>query len=528
MKKIGLGSLLYTGIGSIVGSGWLMSPYLIAKVSGPASLLSWVFGAIIISIIALNFMEVCAFLPPKDGGFGHYVGYTHNSFLSFIVEWVFLLSWISLIPAEATATVQYLGGLYPKLEALIVNSSGTFSIIGTLTISAVCLIFFIINYMSMSLLMKLIKYLTLFKILIPIVVAGAILFVAHHFSNLGFSHNIGHHSGFMPYGYHGLLGSITAGGVVFAFNGFQTPITFAGQVSNPKKTIPLAILLSVIFCTVIYLVLQLAYLLAIPSEMLTDSKSWAQLVFNAPFIDISNLYNLNFITNLLSIAAFIAPFGAGLVYYASSVKITSGFSAYLPKLVSIKNKNGLPIGSITFVLIIALGTLWLLPGWQEIVSVICVSLVILFAVICAVNGSLSQYVKVEKKQNGIYIKGSKYFAMLGYILASLMYFWSAWPLTGKGMIVILCGLPIYLIFHSKNHGLKSSLKTVLWGSWLIIHFILITCISYLSTFGGIGIISSDLSQVIIVFVSVVFYVIGIRNSKLKLNPNLHLPNQKED
>ena len=65
MNKINLSSLMYTGIGSIVGSGWLMSSYLIASISGPSAILSWIIGSIIILVIALNFIEVCGFCQPK-------------------------------------------------------------------------------------------------------------------------------------------------------------------------------------------------------------------------------------------------------------------------------------------------------------------------------------------------------------------------------------------------------------------------------------------------------------------------------
>ena len=57
--------------------------------------------------------------------------------------------------------------------------------VGSAITSLVCLAFFFINYASMTLLMKCIKYLTLLKILIPIIVAVILLVVAHNFSNLG-------------------------------------------------------------------------------------------------------------------------------------------------------------------------------------------------------------------------------------------------------------------------------------------------------------------------------------------------------
>ncbi len=515
-NKIGLSGLLFTGIGSIVGSGWLMSSYLIAAISGPSAILSWIIGSFIILIIAFNFIEVCGFLPPKSGGFGHYVEYTHNSTLSFIVEWVFLLSWIGLIPAEATATVQYLGSIIPGLKSIVINANGNgLTTTGSAITSLVCLTFFIINYASMLVLMKLIKYLTLLKILVPIFVAVVLFIFAHNFSNLGF----GNHA-FMPYGYHGMLESITTGGVVFAFIGFQTPVTFAGSALNPKRNIPLAILFSVIFCTIIYSLLQLAYILAVPHDLVSQ-YGWKSIVYTAPFINLSEIYHLNYLIWTLSIVAFIAPFSAGLVFYASAVKITDGFNEYLPKVVTKKYKS-IPLGSLGFVLFGSLAFIWLLPGWQEIVSVICVSLVMLFAMMCLVNGALSKHAGYEKRIHGIKIKGGKYFAVLGYVLSSLMYFWSSWPLTWKGLLVLAIGSPIYFIFHSKKVGFKETLSDFMSASWLILHVLLLTLISYLSPFGGINYLSSGCSQLAVVIISTIFYYIGLRNSKLSSRLTKHV------
>ncbi|MDD3265873.1 MAG: APC family permease [Burkholderiales bacterium] len=503
-KKLGLAELLYIGIGSIVGSGWLMSSYIIAKSSGPAAILAWIFGGLIIAVIAINFVEVCAFLPPKNGGFGHYVDFTHNSFLSFICEWVFLLSWISLIPAEATATVQYLSALLPNFQHMITTGNGSLSWIGTMLTSFICIIFFILNYLSLAVVMKFIKYLTLIKILIPIFVAAIFLLIAHNFGNIGISSN----QSFMPYGYQSLLASITTGGVVFAFIGFQTPITFAGDAKNPKKNIPLAILLSVIFCMLIYAILQVAYLIAIPPALLKSPHQWHDIVFSAPFFQLSDIYHLTWLTPLLSMAAFIAPFSAGLVFYASAVKMTVGFSHYLPAIVSTKSKNGSPLGGVLFVLFICILVLWFLPGWQEIVSIICVNLVLLFAIICMINGSLNQLIKKHKIKHGVYITGSNFFSWLGYIFSLLMYYWSAWPLTLKGLLVISCGTIIYLIYQPKITSFKLAILHIKNSNWFFIQIILITIISYLSSENSTIHISDITGQILTIIISTIFYIIG--------------------
>lgn len=470
--KIGLMTLFYTGIASILGSGWLMSPSLIASDAGPAAVLSWVIGAAIIAIIAVNFIEVCAFLPPKEGGFGHYVSYTHNSFFSFICDWVFLLSWISLIPAEADATISYFSSLLPhKLN--LVNAHGGFSKMGLIYVSFICIVFFVINYVSFQLLMRWIKYLTVAKILVPVIVVIVFLAKVHHFNNLGiFNH------GFIPYGTNSYLHPIVTRGVVFALIGFQTPVTFAAVANNPQKNIPRAIFYSVVFCTMIYILLQVSYLVAVPPDTLIKVGGWRNLSYAAPFMDLARINNMNFLVSLLSLIAFIAPFGSGLVFFASSVRIANGFDYYIP-IIRSHSKHG-PLKAMGFILLASLAILWLLPSWKMIVSVVCVSLTLLFAIICLSNGVLNQHAHKEKKIYGIPIKFSQVFSLLGFAFSSLMYVWGGWPLTWKGMVIILLGIPIYIFAHYKNDGLAKTLREFFISAWLLVYVLILALISYFS------------------------------------------------
>ncbi len=509
MKKMNLTSLIYTGVGSIVGSGWLMSSSLIAQTSGPAAILSWVIGAIIISVIASNFIEICSFLPTTVGGFGHYVEFTHKSFPGFICEWIFLLSWIGLIPAEATASVQYLSSFSPEFTHMVVMPDGGFTHFGVFLASIMCFIYFLINYLSLTTLMRFIKYLTLFKIIVPIVVVITLIAVTHHVGNLGISEHK-----FMPYGFNGLLTAITTGGVVFAFNGFQTPVTFAHDAENPRRNIPLAIIASVVFCMLIYGGLQLAYLLAVPPQELINHGGWKGISMSAPFLDLSRMNKLFSLAYLLLGAAFLSPFGAGLIYNASTARISRSFGKYLPGFVMKLNKRGVPAGALLFVFLVCLFILWVLPGWQLIVSIVCAGLVLLFGMMCIVNGSLSRTVPEERNKYGIRLKGSKLLSLLGFIFTSLMYYWSAWPLTGQASIVLVLGIPLYLFYYSKNEGLSVAWANIKDGAWLLWYVLFMVILSYFGPFGGNNALSELGSQFLVVVVAIAFYFIGVSKGSL--------------
>ena len=57
-RKLGTFALTMTGIGSILGSGWLFGAWKAAKISGGAAIFSWLLGMIVILFIALPYSEL--------------------------------------------------------------------------------------------------------------------------------------------------------------------------------------------------------------------------------------------------------------------------------------------------------------------------------------------------------------------------------------------------------------------------------------------------------------------------------------
>jgi len=55
-SKIGLFQLTMLGLGSLIGSGWLFGAWEAAQLAGPAAIISWIIGGIIIGSIAYNYI----------------------------------------------------------------------------------------------------------------------------------------------------------------------------------------------------------------------------------------------------------------------------------------------------------------------------------------------------------------------------------------------------------------------------------------------------------------------------------------
>src|SRR5215212_11017396 len=82
-RDVGRLGLLFVCMGSIIGSGWLFGGLYAAQIAGPAAIISWVLGAIVMLILALVHAELGSMYPVAGGStryphfsFGSLAGYT--------------------------------------------------------------------------------------------------------------------------------------------------------------------------------------------------------------------------------------------------------------------------------------------------------------------------------------------------------------------------------------------------------------------------------------------------------------------
>src|SRR4051812_46973456 len=66
-RDVGAFALLLTGLGSIIGSGWLFGAWHAAQLAGPGAVYAWIIGAVIILFIALTYAELGAMFPESGG-----------------------------------------------------------------------------------------------------------------------------------------------------------------------------------------------------------------------------------------------------------------------------------------------------------------------------------------------------------------------------------------------------------------------------------------------------------------------------
>jgi amino acid transporter len=507
-KGIGTFALTMTGLGSIIGSGWLFGAWKAAKVAGPGALLAWVIGMVIIMFIGLTYAELGA-LFPKTGGMVRYAQYSHGPFVGFIAGWANWIAIASVIPIEAEASIQYMSSWpWPWAQRLFNGTSLTPS--GLFLAAILVLIYFLLNYWTVQLFAKANTIITVFKFIIPGLTVVGLIWAGFHPSNFT------HADGFMPFGWAGVLTSIATSGIVFAFNGFQSPVNFAGEAKNPAKSIPIAVIGSILMAGVIYLLLQTAFIGAVTPGML--AHGWGGIQLNSPFADLAIALNLNWLSLILYADAFVSPSGTGMTYMATTSRMIYGMekNGYFPKVFGkLHPIFGVPRAGLWLNLAVSYIFLFFFRGWGQLVEVISVATLISY-----VTGPVSvmTFRKSGSQLNRPFqIKGMKWIAPFAFICASLILYWARWPLTGQVILVMLIGLPVYFHYQAQK-GWSEFGAYFKSGIWLCCYLVYMAAISYLGSdkFGGINLIPFGTDMVVITISSLIFYMWGLRSGSAEI------------
>src|SRR5260370_33105479 len=96
-REVGAIALMFTGLGSIIGSGWLFGAWRAAQLAGPGAIYSWVIGAVIILFVAFTYAELGAMFP-ESGGAVRYGNYSHGSLVGFLAGWTPCIAIVALVP----------------------------------------------------------------------------------------------------------------------------------------------------------------------------------------------------------------------------------------------------------------------------------------------------------------------------------------------------------------------------------------------------------------------------------------------
>lgn len=235
-KKWNLQTIVLYGINSVIGSGIFLLPGSAYHLLGPASLLAYIFVFILVMSVALCFAE-CGSMFEQSGGPYLYAKQAFGDFLGYEVG---VMKWIVSIIAWATMSVAFstaLSAMVPQLASPTMQKAVAIGLI---------LLLSLVNLFGVNIMAYLNNISTIGK-LVPMVVfiLGGIWFVEK--------------SNFTPFIPENVqISSVSAAiiTVFYAFTGFENLGVAAGDMENPKKNVPIALILSMSFVSLVYFLVQ--------------------------------------------------------------------------------------------------------------------------------------------------------------------------------------------------------------------------------------------------------------------------------
>lgn len=363
-KKITLLPATALGVSAIIGSGWLFAPYKAATIAGPAALFSWIIGASLVGFLALCFAEIAA-LYPRRGLSAIVPTLSHNKFFGFpfaVANW---LGVVAVIPLEATASVQYLINLVPSLrDYFFMNAALT--PLGTSISVLLVIVFTLVNYWGAKTLIKTNNIFAIIKVVIPVITVLCILAVSFHPTNLTLYGDT-----MIPYGVRSVFTAILSSGIIVAFNGFQTVVAFSSEISKPHKTIPLALIYSVVFCLIIYLMLQFSFTVGMKPDLV--SQGWQSIKMSAPIVQLTIMLGLGVLTSIIYIGAIVAPSGTAIALLGTSSRMFTAMARNKQVPIYFDNKDpvvGISRRSLIFNMFLAIIFLLLFKSWSTLAIIL--------------------------------------------------------------------------------------------------------------------------------------------------------------
>jgi len=441
--------------------------------------------------------------------YGHY---SHGSLVGFIAAWANWIAIASATPVEAEASVQYMSSwkwqwakdLYMHMP----GGQGELSHAGLMIAAVLVVIYFLVNFWSVKLFAHSNAAITVFKLVVPAATGLALIASGFHRENF----SVGVHGGSHTTDFAAILTAVATAGIVFSFNGFQSPVNLAGEARNPGKSIPFAIIGSIAIATVVYVILQVAYIGAVPPDMLAKA-GWHGIDFSSPFAELAIIVNLHWLAILLYADAFISPSGTGMTYTATTARMLYGMerNGTLPKILgNVHPKWGVPRPAMWTNLVVSFLFLFFFRGWGTLAAVISVATIISY-----LTGPVSVMTlrrTASELHRPLRISGLPILAGIAFIMATELLYWARWPLTGEIILLMVVALPLYLYYQAKS-GWHDFGRQMRGAWWLVFYLPTLALVSWAgsTTFGGHGYLSYGVDLAVVAVIGLVFYLWGVKS-----------------
>ena len=263
-RAVGALDLTALGIGAIIGTGIFVIIGEAIGDSGPAIVLSFVFAGVTCIFSALAYAELASAIPVSGSAYTYSYA-TMGELVAFIIGWDLVLEYGVSVAAVAVGWGAYFTELLDSLFGITLSDSialppgegGSVNVpaaVLVLVITAV-LIFGVRQSARSNTVMVIIKL----TVLAFFIAVGVTAFTGDNFSD------------FAPNGFNGVIDGAAL--IFFAYIGFDAVSTASEESKRPSRDLPIAIVGSLVICTLIYIAVSAVAVGALPADQLAGDDA---------------------------------------------------------------------------------------------------------------------------------------------------------------------------------------------------------------------------------------------------------------
>lgn len=329
-KKLRPRHITMVTLGGIIGSSLFVGSANIVQSVGPAAVISYLVGGLLVYLAMLMLGEMAA-SRPAVGSFMEYARVGMGDWAAYLVGWLYWYFWVGVLAYEAVIGGHTLEGWFHALPSWL----------WSLLLLAV---FVCTNLISVRSFGETEFWLASIKVaaIIVFLVVGA-LFVLGLWPNADFSvQNLWTHGGFAPKGFGAILTGVAL--VIFSYFGTEIAVMASAESENPARGVKLATV-TVIWRVLLFFVGSILIItMAIPWNELPTATG----VSNAPFTVLFDKFGIPAASNIMELVIFTAVLSvlnSGL-YSASRMFASLADKGLAPKAVSFRARNGVPMVAV--------------------------------------------------------------------------------------------------------------------------------------------------------------------------------------
>ena len=430
-RELGLIGATWASETSIIGSGWLFAPLTAVLLIGGGAWLAWIVAAVIVIVLALSHAELGA-MYPVSGGTARFPHFAFGSVAGIGFGFFSYVQAVTIAPIECYAFVTYASYYWPGLFNADKDKITGAGLVVTVLLMAV---FTAINFLAMRIFARVNNVVTWWKVAVPVLAIIVLLFQFQpgNFTAAGI--------GLFPGGIRGLTAALPLSGIIFAYSGFEQADQLAGEIKNPGRNLPRAIIVSILIGTVIYVLLQIAFIGALPQSAIGNGLQHITNpeILAGPFAAVAALGGLAWLAHILRIDAFVSPSGTGLIYTTGTSRVSYGLARnrYYPQIFGKVNSNGVPWVGLIFAFLFGLLFLLPFPSWRSLVGIIVGASVLMYAGAPLSVGAFRR--QVPEANRPYRMPAAGFLNPAAFVVACLLIYWSGFLVVWKLGVVLVIG-----------------------------------------------------------------------------------------